>query len=163
MKRERNTGLSRRGFFRAAGASAITASAVAAAGVSLIPATASADAAKTMAAIDKLTGGAATKSGRIKMKTPIIAENGAVVPIIISVDSPMTDSDYVKSLSVFVQNNPSPEVATFNFTPACGAAEVKVNCRMAKTSAVVAVAIMSDGSVYKAEKTVKVTIGGCGG
>jgi sulfur-oxidizing protein SoxY len=163
MKRERNTGLSRRGFFRAAGASAITASAVAAAGVSLIPATASADAAKTMAAIDKLTGGAATKSGRIKMKTPIIAENGAVVPIIISVDSPMTDSDYVKSLSVFVQNNPSPEVATFNFTPACGAAEVKVNCRMAKTSAVVAVAMMSDGSVYKAEKNVKVTIGGCGG
>ena len=125
--------------------------------------TALADAAKTNAAIDKLTGGTATKSGRIKMKTPIIAENGAVVPIIISVDSPMTDSDYVKSLSVFVQNNPSPEVAAFNFTPACGAAEVKVNCRMAKTSAVVAVAIMSDGSVYKAEKTVKVTIGGCGG
>ena len=158
MKTKETTGLSRRGFFRAAGAGA-----VAAAGVSLVPVTASADAAKTMAAIDKLTGGAATMSGRINMKTPIIAENGAVVPIIISVDSPMTDSDHVKSLSVFVQNNPSPEVATFNFTPACGAAEVKVNCRMAKTSAIVAVAMMSDGSVYKAEKTVKVTIGGCGG
>jgi sulfur-oxidizing protein SoxY len=34
---------------------------------------------------------------------------------------------------------------------------------MAKTSPVVAVAVMSDGSVYKAEKTIKVTIGGCGG
>lgn len=158
MKRASNTGLSRRGFFRAAGVGA-----VAAAGVSLVPATASADAVKTMAAIEKVTGGAATKSGRIKMKTPIIAENGAVVPIIISVDSPMTDSDYVKSLSIFVQNNPNPEVATFYFTPACGVAEVKVNCRMAKTTAVVAVAMMSDGSVYKAEKNVKVTIGGCGG
>jgi sulfur-oxidizing protein SoxY len=158
MKLEKTKGLSRRGFFRAAGAGA-----VAAAGVSLTTAPASADAAKTMASINKITGGAATKSGRINMKTPIIAENGAVVPIIISVDSPMTDADHVKSLSVFVQENPNPDVASFNFTPACGAAEVKVNCRMAKTSAVVAVALMSDGSVYKAEKTVKVTIGGCGG
>jgi len=158
MKLENEKGISRRGFFRVAGVGA-----AAAAGVSLAPATASADPAKTMAAIKKATGGAATKSGRINMKTPIIAENGGVVPVIISVDSPMTDSDYVKKLSVFVQENPSPEVAAFNFTPACGQAEVKVNCRMARTSAIVAVAEMSDGSFYKAEKTVKVTIGGCGG
>jgi sulfur-oxidizing protein SoxY len=158
MKTKETTGLSRRGFFRAAGAGA-----VAAAGVSMAPVTASADAAKTMAAIKKVAGSGAIKAGRITMKTPIIAENGGVVPIIVSVDSPMTDSDHVKSLTVFVQENPSPEVAAFNFTPACGVAEVKVNCRMAKTSPVVAVAVMSDGSVYKAEKTIKVTIGGCGG
>ncbi len=158
MKEKETTGLSRRGFIRAAGAGA-----VAAAGVSLAPASASADAAKMAEAITKATGGAALKSGRIKMKTPIIAENGGVVPIQIAVDSPMTDADHVKSLSVFIANNPNPDVATFYFTPACGAAEVKVNCRMLKTSEIKAVAMMSDGSAYVAAKNIKVTIGGCGG
>ena len=87
----------------------------------------------------------------------------AMVPIVVSVDSPMTDSDYVKSVSIFVENNPNPDVATFHFTPASGAAEVKVNLRMAKTSPVVAVAVMSDGSAYQEKKDIKVTIGGCGG
>ena len=158
MKSDKTKGLSRRGFFRAAGAGA-----VAAAGVSLAPAAANADAAKTAAAINKVLGGATAKDGRIKMKTPIIAENGGVVPVIVSVDSPMTDGDYVKSVSLFVENNPNPDVATFHFTPASGVAEVKVNLRMAKTSPVVAVAVMSDGSAYQARKDIKVTIGGCGG
>ena len=35
--------------------------------------------------------------------------------------------------------------------------------RMAKTQNLVAVAEMSDGSFRRAEKLVKVTIGGCGG
>ena len=151
-------GISRRGFFRNAGVGAV---AVASAG--LAPTVASADAKMMDAAIMKVTGGAKPKSGRVSMKTPIIAENGGVVPIIIKVDSPMTDADHVKTVSIFVQDNPNPEVATFNFSPACGQAEVKVNCRMAKTSKVVAVAMMSDGSVFRADKTIKVTIGGCGG
>ena len=158
MQVKETTGLSRRGFFRAAGAGA-----VAAAGAGLASAPASADMAKPAAAIKKVTGGAATKPGRIKLKTPIIAENGRVVPIVISVDSPMTDADHVKTVWVYVQENPNPEVAAFHFTPACGKAEVKVNCRMAKTSAIVAVAQMSDGSFYQEQKDVKVTIGGCGG
>lgn len=158
MKAIENAGLSRRGFFRTAGAGA-----VAAAGVGLTSTTASADAKAMDAAIMKATGGAKPKAGRVNMKTPIIAENGGVVPIIISVDSPMTAGDHVKSISMYVQDNPNPEVATFNFTPACGQAEVKVNCRMAKTSKVVAIAQMSDGSVFQADKTIKVTIGGCGG
>ena len=158
MKASKNAGLSRRGFFRTAGAGAVVV-----AGVGLASTSASADAMAMDAAIMKVSGGGKPKSGKVNMKTPIIAENGGVVPIIINVDSPMTDGDYVKSVSIFVQNNPNPEVATFNFSPACGKAEVKVNCRMAKTSKVVAVAMMSDGSAYQTEKTIKVTIGGCGG
>ena len=151
-------GVSRRGFFRTAGAGA-----AAAASVGLTTQTVSADVSEMNAAIMKATGGAKAQSGRVKMKTPIIAENGGVVPVIVSVDSPMTDADHVKSVSLFIQENPNPEVATFNFSPACGEAEVKVNCRMAKTSKIVAVAMMSDGSVFQADKTIKVTIGGCGG
>ena len=97
------------------------------------------------------------------MRTPIIAENGAVVPLLISVESPMTDADHVRSLGVFVQENPDPEVAVFHFTPASGAADIKINCRMAKTSPVIAIAVMNDGSTFRAERIIKVTIGGCGG
>ena len=35
--------------------------------------------------------------------------------------------------------------------------------RLAKTQNIVAVAEMSDGSVYMAKSPIKVTIGGCGG
>ena len=35
--------------------------------------------------------------------------------------------------------------------------------RLLKTQNVIAVAVMSDGSVYEASRQVKVTIGGCGG
>ncbi len=148
-------GLSRRGFFAAAGAGVL-----AAAGVS---GSARADLPKMKAAIAKEFGPGPYKKNRVHLKTPIIAENGRVVPIQVTVESPMSDSDYVKRVGVFVQENPSPEVAVFHFTPACGKGWVKTNCRMSKTSPVIAVAEMSDGSVHITQSTVKVTIGGCGG
>jgi sulfur-oxidizing protein SoxY len=40
---------------------------------------------------------------------------------------------------------------------------VSTRIRMAKTQNVIAVAEMSDGTLYRAVRNVKVTIGGCGG
>jgi sulfur-oxidizing protein SoxY len=110
-----------------------------------------------------MTGGAAAKEGKITVKLPEIAENGSTVPITIAVDSPMTDNDYVKSVHIVAEGNPSPEVVSFNLSPAMGKAEVSTRMRLGKTQNVRAVAIMSDGSVYSGLKQVKVTIGGCGG
>lgn len=120
-------------------------------------------ASETKQAIDKITGGRAVNEGRIDLTLPEIAENGNTVPLKLEVQSPMTDSDYVKAVHVFAEGNPVPEVATFRFTPANGKAYVSTRMRLAKTQDVVAVAEMSDGSLYTARKTVKVTIGGCGG
>ena len=152
--RERN-GLSRRGFFAAAGAGVLAAAGVSGSARAALP--------ETNAAIAKEFGSGPYKQGRVHLKTPIIAENGRVVPIQVTVESPMSDGDYVKKVAVFVQENPLPDVAIFHFTPACGKAWVKTNCRMGKTSPIIAVAEMSDGSVYTTKSTVKVTIGGCGG
>ena len=113
--------------------------------------------------LSDMTGGAAAKEGKITVKLPEIAENGSTVPITIAVDSPMTDNDYVKSVHIVAEGNPSPEVASFNLSPAMGKAEVSTRMRLGKTQNVRAVAIMSDGSVYSGLKQVKVTIGGCGG
>jgi sulfur-oxidizing protein SoxY len=111
----------------------------------------------------KLSGTSSYKSGKISLKMPDIAENGATVPLTVSVDSPMTANNYVKSIHVAADKNPNPEVVSFHLTPASGKAEVSTRMRLAKTQNVVAVAVMSDGSVHRVSRKVKVTIGGCGG
>ena len=116
------------------------------------------------AAIQALIGDAEVKTdGRISLDLPEIAENGNTVPVAVTVDSPMTGDDYVKSVHVFAADNPLPEVITFKFTPASGVASASTRMRLARTQMVVAVAELSDGSVIRTQREVKVTIGGCGG
>lgn len=111
----------------------------------------------------KLLGGATPKEGRVTLTMPQIAENGNTVPLTVSVESPMTDKDYVKAVHILADGNPEPAVASFGFTPASGKAEVSTRMRMAKTQNILAVAEMSDGSAWMTKTEVKVTIGGCGG
>ncbi|UCH73277.1 MAG: thiosulfate oxidation carrier protein SoxY [Rhodospirillales bacterium] len=141
----------------------LTGAAAVAAGTGLLPSIAAADKAAVEAAIKKAVGDASTMSGRITLDLPQIAENGNTVPIGIEVDSPMTESDYVKSVHIFAEGNPNPEVASLHFTPANGVAKASTRMRLLRTQNVVAVAKMSDGSVYRETVEVKVTIGGCGG
>lgn len=150
--------LSRRRLLVTAGTGLLVAAGVAAAPRAVRASTAEAD-----ELAKKLTNGAATKEGRINLKLPQIAENGNTVPFTVSVDSPMTETDYVKSVYIISEGNPFPHVATFNFTPASGKAEVAMRMRMAKTQNIRALALMSDGSFHETRQEVKVTIGGCGG
>ena len=115
------------------------------------------------AAIKKLYGDKKPAEGKVKLEMPQIAENGNVVPMTVSVDSPMTDADYVKAVHVFAEGNPLPVVASFYFTAACGKAVCATRIRMATTQNVVAVAETSKGELFTGKTEVKVTIGGCGG
>jgi sulfur-oxidizing protein SoxY len=103
------------------------------------------------------------KEGRIAIRAPEIAENGNAVPVTVSVESPMTDKDHVVAIHVVADGNPNPGVASFVTTPLSGKAEVQIRVRMASTQKIVAVAQMSDGSLWTASREVMVTIGGCGG
>jgi len=120
-------------------------------------------AAETDAAIMAFTGGATPATGRITLDAPEIAENGNTVPISVSAESPMTEDDYVESIVLLAEGNPNPAVATFHFTAMSGEASATTRIRLAKTQNVIAVAKMSDGSMFIDKKEVKVTIGGCGG
>jgi sulfur-oxidizing protein SoxY len=111
----------------------------------------------------KFTGGATPVAGKVKLDLPEIAENGNTVPITVSVDSPMTDKEYITDVIVLADGNPNAGVATFHFTPASGVAEANTRIRLANTQNIVAVAKTNDGKFYTASKQVKVTIGGCGG
>jgi len=114
-------------------------------------------------AISDFGGGASAKTGKITLKMPEIAENGNSVPISVSVESAMTEDDYVESVMILARANPHPEVITFRFTPASGRANVSTRMRLAQTQNVVAYAKLSGGALLTDTLNVKVTVGGCGG
>ena len=111
----------------------------------------------------EFAAGAEPQTGKITLTTPEIAENGNTVPVSVEVESAMTDGDLVESVMILADGNPLPNVATFHFTAMSGAAAATTRMRLARTQNVIALAKMSDGSVYMDRKEVKVTIGGCGG
>lgn len=113
--------------------------------------------------IKKFTGGKEAAKGKITLDLPEIAENGNTVPLALTVESPMTAENYVKEVLFVADGNPNAGVATLMFTPMSGKAEASIRIRLAQTQNVIAVAKMSDGSLFTERKTVKVTIGGCGG
>ncbi len=114
-------------------------------------------------AMKSVTGDAKPMEGKVSLTLPEIAENGNTVPFSFTVESPMSDTDYVKAVHIFASGNPRPDVASFMFSPASGKAAANSRMRLAKTQDVIAIAQMSDGKLYMAKRTVKVTIGGCGG
>ncbi len=142
---------------------ALSAGAVVCAATGLNASIAFADAAAAQKRLMEFTGGKKPQTGHITLDAPEIAENGNTVPISVSVESPMTEKDYVESVMLLAEDNPNPGVITFHFTALSGAAAATTRMRLAKTQNVIAVAKMSDGSVYMDKKEVKVTIGGCGG
>lgn len=128
----------------------------------LFPSAAWATPADAKAALAKL-GSGTPQPGKITIGAPEIAENGNTVPIVLDVESPMTDASYVKTIMVVADGNPLPGVARFDLSPINGRAHVEFRMRLAQTQNITAVAVMNDGSMWTATKNIKVTIGGCGG
>jgi sulfur-oxidizing protein SoxY len=101
--------------------------------------------------------------GVIKLDLPLIAENGAVVPITVAVTSPMTPADHVKAIYIIADKNRRPMNAKFSFVPLAGAAAIGTNLRLGESTDVRAIAEMNNGTLLQAKREVKVTVGGCGG
>ena len=120
---------------------------------------------KVDATLKRLFGGRPIKDGSsvIKMDLPLIAENGAVVPITVEVQSPMTPTSYVKNIYIISDRNRRPMNAKFSLTPDMGAASIGANLRLNETGDVRAIAELNDGTLLMAKRDVKVTVGGCGG
>jgi len=91
----------------------------------------------------------------VKLKAPKVASNGGAIPVDFS-----TDKD-IKTIAVFQDANPEATVAVFTI-PENGIVDYSVRIRMGKTGKVTIVADV-DGKLHSASKTVKVTMGGCGG
>jgi len=110
-----------------------------------------------------LVGDVTPVEGRISLSLPETAENGNTIPYTVTVDSPMFDTEYVKAVHLLAPANPHPLIASFYFTPASGRASVTSRMRLAQTQEVMAIAEMSDGALFMIKRSVRVTVGGCGG
>ncbi len=114
-------------------------------------------------AVKVITGGKEVKeSDKIKLKAPEIAENGAVVPIKVEVDYPMTEKEYVKEIHILNTANGNARCADVMLTPANEVGYFSTRVKLSKTQDIVALVGLSDGTFIKASASIKVTIGGCG-
>ncbi len=102
-------------------------------------------------------------SGVVKLDIPLIAENGAVVPVSVDVTSPMTPANYVKHVYVVADKNRIPIITRVALAPESGQASVATSVRLGETGDVRAIVEQSDGTLLQVRREVKVTVGGCGG
>jgi sulfur-oxidizing protein SoxY len=112
-------------------------------------------------AMRELTGAAVVRAGRVKLDVPPLVENGNTVPLTVSVTSPMTAEDHVKSIHVFLEKNPQPNVGNFIVGPRAGRAQIATRIRLADSQKIVAIAKLSDGSFWSANADVVVTLAAC--
>jgi sulfur-oxidizing protein SoxY len=112
-------------------------------------------------AIRAVTGGAPVQTGKVKLDIPPLVENGNSVPMTVSVTSPMTANDYVKSIHVFNEKNPQPNLGNFYLGPRSGRAQISTRVRLADSQKITAIARLSDGSFWSVTADVVVTLAAC--
>ena len=113
------------------------------------------------AAIRNVVGEAVVRTGKVKLDVPPLVENGNTVPMTVSVASPMTADDHVKSIHVFNEKNPQPNIGNFYLGPNCGRAQVSTRIRLADSQKIVAIARLSDGTFWSVSVDVVVTLAAC--
>lgn len=112
-------------------------------------------------AIRQTVGQTTPRDGRVSLDLPPLVENGNAVPLTVTVDSPMTPQDHVLAIHIFNEKNPQPHVASFHLGPRSGKAQVATRIKLADSQQVIAIAEMSDGSLWQASAKVIVTIAAC--
>lgn len=123
------------------------------------PASAQSD--ELAAAVAAFSGGAAVQPGRVRIDIAQLIDNGNVVPVSVSVDSPMTAADHVTAIAIFNEKNPQRDVAKFTLGPRSGQATVSTRIRLATSQKLVAVARLSDGSYWSDSADVIVVLAAC--
>ena len=112
----------------------------------------------------RLFGGRSIKDGAslITIDMPLIAEDGAAVPIAVEVKSPMTPENHVKALYILAEKNPRPLNVKINLTPGRGAGlrgdqsapgRQRAGPRRSPRPAT--------GTLWVATREVRVTVAGC--
>ena len=113
-------------------------------------------------ALRETFGDRAITPGRVTLELPRLAENGNVVPVTVTVDSPMTEQDYVKSIHIFAEKNPLPRILEVQLGPHNGQARISSRIRIATSQQMRAIAVLSDDTVWSHAVDVEVTVAGCG-
>jgi sulfur-oxidizing protein SoxY len=113
------------------------------------------------AAIKRAIGSKPVRPGKVTLDLPPLVENGNVVPMTVTVDSPMTKDNFVKAIHVFNEKNPQPNVISVQLGSRAGKAEIATRIRLATTQKLTAIAEMSDGTCWSDTQEVVVTLAAC--
>ena len=120
--------------------------------------------AQQMPAIPALTSFLAGRSPRwerLRIELPALADNGQAVPMRLTMAGPFAPGSALKSIHLYSEVNPVPEMAVFEFPSPPPKVEIDSRIRLAGSQRVVAVAVMSDGALFAAVADVVVTIAAC--
>ena len=112
-------------------------------------------------AIRNVVGANVVHTGKVKLDVPPLVENGNTVPMTVTVASPMTPDDYVKSIHVFNEKNPQPNIGNFYLNPRAGRAQISARIRLADSQKIVAIARLSDDTFWSVSVDVIVTLAAC--
>jgi len=112
-------------------------------------------------AIKKIIGQAQPRTGRVTLEISPLVENGNLVPMSVSVESPMTQADHVKAIHVIAEGNPLPNIVSFYFGARAGRAQVATRIRLQTSQRLWALAEMSDGSFWQGSAEILVTLAAC--
>ena len=96
----------------------------------------------------------------IRVYLNLRADDASTVPVVVKAQIDQTEKEYIKSIYLIVERNPSPTAGVFHFTPDSGRAQVETRLRFEDFSFVRAVAEMNDGRLYMSQRWVKAA-GGC--
>jgi len=126
-----------------------------------LPARAADDPLPAIPALAALLGGRTPRFERLRMQVPPLADNGQAVPLKLALSGPFSGGPSVEALHLFSERNPVPDMVTFRFPPGLERIEIDTRVRLAGTQRLVAVAAMSDATLYASVAEVVVTIAAC--
>ena len=112
-------------------------------------------------AFKAFVAGRSVSAGRLTLEIPRIADNGNVVPVRIVLPGPFAVGAEVKSIHLFSEKNPVPQMAVFHFPQAVARVEIESRVRLAGTQRVAALATMADGRLHAAVADLIVTGSAC--
>ena len=129
--------------------------------ITCLPARAADGELPSIPAMTKFLAGRTPRRERIRLDLPRLADNGFAVPMRITVAGPFAPGPFVRTVAVFSEINPVPDLAAFEFPLPLERIEIDSRIRLAGTQNVVVIAELTDGSLLAAATEVVVTLAGC--
>src|SRR5260370_27589603 len=98
------------------------------------------------AAIHRVIGEQPVRKGKVALDIPPLVENGNTIAMSVAVDSPMTETNYVKAIHVFNEKNPQPDIISVPLGPRAVKAAFSTRMRLADSQNGIALAACTAGS-----------------
>jgi sulfur-oxidizing protein SoxY len=110
----------------------------------------------------QIFGGRTLQDGSaiVAINAPYRAEDAALVPVELRNLLPTDDKRHIQSITLVIDQNPSPLAAVFSPTPSSGMRSLSTRVRVDDYTNIHAVAELSDGQLYASARFVKAA-GGC--